>query len=68
MRQYTTGQRDAEQASTALGEAGADLERATQSFEPVVRRHEQVMAERQRLAQEQKELEKVRVYRGPTLG
>jgi len=69
VRTYAAGQRDIERAGAALGEASANLERATQSFEPVVRGHElAVAAERQRLEQKQKELEKVRVYRGPTLG
>lgn len=67
---YATGQRAAERASHALESAGGALERATESFEPVVQRHEQeVAAARARVVYEQreKELVKEREYPMPRL-
>lgn len=65
---YATGQREAERAGHALESAGGALERATESFEPVVVRHElNIAAERQILAQKQAEQVRDREYPGPTL-
>lgn len=67
---YATGQRAAERAGHALESAGGALERATESFEPVVLRHEyEVAAARAQVVHEQrqKELTKEREYPGPSL-
>jgi len=65
---YATGQREAERAGQSLESAGGALERATESFEPVVQRHELAVAD-QRAAQEQRQKEQVkeRTYRGPSM-
>lgn len=63
VRAYATGERGAERARHALESAGGALERATESFEPVVQRHEYEVAQVQR----QKELVKEREYPGPSL-
>jgi len=52
---YATGQREAERAGQSLESAGGALERATESFEPVVQQ------------QRQKELVKERACRGPSM-
>ncbi len=67
---YATGQRAAERAGQSLESVGGALERATESFEPVVQRHEyEVAAARAQVAHEQrqKELTKERGYLGPSL-
>lgn len=71
---YATGQRAAERAGQSLESAGGALERATESFEPVVQRHEmEVAAERAcQQHQHEKELEaersRQRSYDSPSLG
>lgn len=67
---YATGERGAERARHKLESAGGALERATESFEPVVQRHEyEVAAARARVVHEQreKELVKEREYPMPRL-
>lgn len=66
---YATGQRAAERAGHALESASGALERATESFEPVVQRHEYEAAARAQVVHEQrqKELVKEREYPGPSL-
>ena len=54
---YATGERDAERARNALESAGRSLERATESFEQVVQRHElAAKAEHELFQLEQKKL------------
>ncbi|WP_288822107.1 hypothetical protein [uncultured Leclercia sp.] len=69
MWSYATGQRAAERAGHALESASGALERATESFEPVVQRHEYEAAARAQVVHEQrqKELVKEREYPGPSL-
>jgi len=59
-----------ERAGHALESAGGALERATESFEPVVQRHEYTVAAARAQAvheQRQKALTKEREYPGPSL-
>ena len=61
---YATRERDAERARHKLESAGGALDRATESFEPVVQRHEyEVVAERARMVHEQREKELVKEER-----
>ncbi|EDY3149331.1 hypothetical protein GTR92_001434 [Salmonella enterica] len=67
---YARGQRAAERAGHALKSAGGALERATESFEPVVQRHKyEVAAARAQVVHEQRQKEPVkeREYPGPSL-
>ena len=43
---YATGQRDAERASHAVESAGAALERADRTLEPVIQREQEIRDER----------------------